>query len=271
MASAHTMSMPTLDEFLDLALDAAQDAGEVILRYLQGDLAVEQKSDETPVTVADREGERRLRGRIEERFPDHGILGEEFGAVRAGAPYRWVLDPIDGTQSFIRGVPLWGVMVGLEHEGEPLVGVLHFPALHETVWARRGGGAWWNGKRARVSSVARLEDATLLMSDARTFEPVGRKPALERLRACTKFERTWGDCYGHALVATGRAEIMLDPIMSEWDACPLLPILEEAGGRFSDWTGARTVRGGNAISTNRSLFDAVITLVGESTSAPPAG
>lgn len=264
------MPTPTLDELLDLALGAAQDAGEVTLRYFQGDLAVEQKADETPVTVADREGERRLRARIEERFPDHGIVGEEFGTVRAGAPYRWMLDPIDGTESFIRGVPLWGVMVGLENEGEPLLGVLHFPALQETVWARRSGGAWWNGKRARVSSVARLEDATLLMSDPRTFEPVGLQPALERLRARTKLERTWGDCYGHALVATGRAEIMLDPIMSEWDASPLLPILEEAGGRFSDWTGARTVRGGNAISTNRLLYDAVIALVRESTSAPPA-
>ena len=250
----------TLDDLLDLALSAAHDAGEVTLRHFQNDIAVEQKSDETPVTVADREGEKRLRARIEERFPDHGILGEEFGAVRAGAPYRWLLDPIDGTQSFIRGVPLWGVMVGLEHEGEPLLGVLHFPALKETVWARRGGGAWWNGKRAGVSSVTRLEDATLLMSDPRTFGPVGLQPALERLRERTRLERTWGDCYGHALVATGRAEIMLDPIMSEWDACPLLPILEEAGGRFSDWTGARTIRAGNAISTNRLLFDAVIAL-----------
>lgn len=259
------MPTPTVDELLDLALAAAQDAGEVVLGYFQRDLAVEQKSDETPVTVADREGERRLRARIEERFPEHGILGEEFGIVRAEAPYRWVLDPIDGTQSFIRGVPLWGVMVGLEQQGEPLVGVLHFPALQETVWARRGGGAWWNGNRAAVSPVARLEEATLLMSDPRTFQPVGQQPALERVRARTKLERSWGDCYGHALVATGRADIMLDPIMSEWDACPLLPILEEAGGRFSDWTGARTVRGGNAISTNRLLFEAVIALVRDST------
>jgi histidinol phosphatase-like enzyme (inositol monophosphatase family) len=259
------MPRPTLDEFLDLALGAAQDAGDLILRHFQGAIAVEQKADHTPVTAADREGERRLRARIEEYFPDHGIVGEEFGTVRAEAPYRWLLDPIDGTQSFIRGVPLWGVMIGLEHEGEPLLGVLHFPALGETVWGRRGGGTWWNGKRARVSSVARIEDATLLMSDPRTFEPVGLLPALERLRRHTNLERTWGDCYGHALVATGRADIMLDPIMSPWDASPLLPILEEAGGRFSDWTGGRTVRGGNGISTNRLLAEAVMALVRGST------
>lgn len=255
------MATPTLDELLELALEAARDAGEVALRYFERDVHVEWKSDQTPVTVADREAEKLLRAKIEERFPGHGIVGEEFGVVRDHAPYRWILDPIDGTQSFIRGVPLWGVMIGVEQDGESVLGVVHFPALRETVWARAGGGAWWNGKRARVSSVARLDDATLLTTDTRLFGEPGFRTAFDRLRARVKFERTWGDCYGHALVATGRGDIMLDPIMSEWDACALLPILEEAGGRFSDWRGARTVRGGNAISTNGLLFDAVISVV----------
>ncbi len=252
------MPAPTLDELLELALGAAKDAGAVALRYFQRDVELEWKSDQTPVSVADREGERRLRSRIEERFPDHGILGEEFGVVRGDAADRWILDPIDGTQSFIRGVPLWGVMVGHERDGEPVLGVLYFPALNETVWARTGGGAWWNGKRARVSSVARLDEATLCTTDLRLFTPQGSQVVFDRLRAQVKFDRTWGDCYGHALVATGRADIMLDPIVSEWDASPLLPILEEAGGRFADWRGMRTVRGGNAISTNGLLFDAVV-------------
>ena len=255
------MATPTLDELLELALEASREAGEVALRYFERDVLVEWKSDQTPVTVADREGERLLRTKIEERFPGHGIVGEEFGVVREHAPYRWILDPIDGTQSFIRGVPLWGVMIGVEQDGEPVLGVVHFPALKETVWARAGGGAWWNGKRARVSSVARLDDATLLTTDTRLFEDAGLRAAFDRLRARVKFERTWGDCYGHALVATGRADIMLDPIMSEWDACALLPILEEAGGRFSDWSGVRTVRGGNAISTNGLLFEPVISVL----------
>jgi len=255
------MSTPNLDELLELALAAARDAGEVALRYFERDVHVEWKSDQTPVTVADREAERLLRAKIEERFPGHGIVGEEFGVVREHAPYRWILDPIDGTQSFIRGVPLWGVMVGVEKNREPVLGVVHFPALKETVWARVGGGAWWNGKRASVSRVARLEEATLLTTDLRLFEDQRLRAAFDQLRARVKFERTWGDCYGHALVATGRADIMLDPIMSEWDACALLPILEEAGGRFSDWRGVRTVRGGNAISTNGLLFDAVINVI----------
>jgi histidinol phosphatase-like enzyme (inositol monophosphatase family) len=255
------MATPTLDELLELALEASREAGEVALRYFERDVLVEWKSDQTPVTVADREGERLLRTKIKERFPGHGIVGEEFGVVREHAPTRWILDPIDGTQSFIRGVPLWGVMIGVEQDGEPVLGVVHFPALKETVWARAGGGAWWNGKRSRVSSVARLEDATLLTTDTRLFGEAGLRAAFDRLRARVKFERTWGDCYGHALVATGRADIMLDPIMSEWDACALLPILEEAGGRFSDWSGVRTVRGGNAISTNGLLFEPVISVL----------
>ena len=118
-----------------------------------------------------------------------------------------MLDPIDGTASFIRGVPLYGVMIGLEYAGEPLLGVVHFPALDETVWARRGSGAWWNGRRATVSDVARLEDATLLMTDVRGFAAAGLEAAYQRLRAATKLERTWGDCYGHMLVEIGRAHV----------------------------------------------------------------
>jgi histidinol-phosphatase len=203
----------SLDELLDVALSAAREAGEVTLRYFQRNLTVETKADLSPVTIADRESERVLRQRIEQRFPDHGILGEEFGAVRDDAAYRWMLDPIDGTLSFIRGVPLYGVMVGLEHACEPELGVVHFPALVETIWARRGGGAWWNGRRAKVSEVARLADATLVTTDLAGFAAAGFDVAYQRLRAAVKLERTWGDCYGHMLVATGRAEVMVDPIL----------------------------------------------------------
>jgi len=255
----------SLDELLDFALAIAREAGEVALGYFQKRIAIETKADQSPVTVADRESERLLRRRIEERFPDHGICGEEFGAVREASPYRWMLDPVDGTESFIRGVPFWGVMAGLELEGEPVLGVIHFPALRETLWGWRGGGAWCQRSdrtvRAQVSEVARLEQAALLMTDVRGFRPAGLEPALERLRARTKMERTWGDCYGHALVATGRAEIMLDPILSEWDACSLLPILEEAGGHFTDWRGRRTSCGGNGLSTNALLFEQVMEIV----------
>ncbi|MGH9796086.1 MAG: histidinol-phosphatase [Candidatus Acidiferrales bacterium] len=265
------MPATSFDQMLDLALTAAREAGEIALRHFRASVHVETKADRSPVTIADREAEDCLRRRIEARFPEHAILGEEFGAVREGSAYRWLLDPIDGTQSFIRGSPLWGVMVALEHEGESQMGVLHFPALAETVWARRGGGAWWSNsvqpgfgeRRARVSSVARLEDATLLYTDPRGFAPAGREEEFQKLRRATKFERSWGDCYGHALVATGRAEIMLDPVLHEWDACALLPILEEAGGSFTDWRGARTTRGGSGVSTNGALFGAVQKLLRE--------
>ncbi len=250
-----------LDKLLAFATEAAQQAGALTLKYFRTDLEVDSKPDHTPVTVADRESEKLLRQKIEERYPGHGILGEEFGAVREGAGLRWLLDPIDGTQSFIRGVPFYGVMMGLEQEGEPVLGVVHFPALGETLAARSGGGATWNGKPARVSRISEIGDAALLLTDPRGFAPAGREDAYQRLRTVVKFERTWGDCYGHALVATGRADVMLDPLLNEWDCCALLPILEEAGGRFTDWSGKRTTRGGSGISTNGALHDAVMQLV----------
>jgi len=255
------MPTPSLDELLDFALAIAREAGQLTLGYFRTGVPVERKADASPVTIADREAETLLRQRIEERFPDHTIIGEEFGVAGRGTTYRWLLDPIDGTHTFIRGVPLWGVMVGLEQEGEPVVGVVHFPALQETLWARRGGGAWWNGQAARVSNVNRLQDATLLITDAHAFSASSKQVVFEHLRARTDFERTWGDCYGHALVATGRAEIMLDPILNEWDACALLPVLEEAGGHFVTWEGKRDVRGGSGIATNGALFDEVMRVI----------
>lgn len=251
----------SLDALLDFSLSAAREAGELTLQYFQRNAAVETKADLSPVTIADRETERLLRHKIELRFPDHGILGEEFGAVRESSSYCWMLDPIDGTQSFIRGVPLYGVMIGLALEREPVLGVVHFPALNETIWAHQGGGAWWNNQLAKVSNVARLADATLLATDAKGIGAAGFDSSYQRLREAAKFERTWGDCYGHMLVATGRAEIMLDHILSPWDACALLPILEEAGGRFTDWRGSRTIHGKSGISTNALLLDAVLRIL----------
>jgi histidinol-phosphatase len=250
-----------LEEFADFAVKAARAAGEVTLRHFQKLTHVAFKPDRSPVTIADRESETLLRGRIAERFPDHGILGEEFGAERAAARARWVIDPIDGTQSFIRGVPLYGVMLGFLLDDEPLLGVVHFPALQETAVGWKGGGTWWNGARATVSSVSRLEEATLLATDPLSYASTGKEEGYRRLRRSVRVERGWGDCYGHILVATGRAEIMLDPVLSEWDAAPLVPILEEAGGRFTDWKGKRSARGGEGISTNAALFDAVSALL----------
>lgn len=247
-----------LRALLDFAQELAYQAGKVTLAYFGTGLVPELKADHTPVTVADRQAEERLRAMIGAQFPEHGILGEEYGETNAGAAYRWILDPIDGTKSFVQGVPLYGVLVGLEHGGESVLGVCYLPALGEMVAAARGEGCTLNGRRTQVSSVASLDQAVLLSSDAESFAEYDRAAAYDALRSRTRFTRTWGDCYGHMLVATGRAEIMLDPVLNVWDCAALLPILQEAGGTFTDWQGKATIHGASGISTNGLLFNDVM-------------
>ena len=248
---------------LELAVDVAWRAGRLTLAHFQTGVTAELKADQSFVTIADRESERVARELIEARFPHDGILGEEFGETRAGALRRWILDPIDGTNSFVRGVPLYGVLVGVEEEGVAVVGVLHFPALGETVCAALGEGCWWNGRRALVSDCSRLEDAVALTSDAESMQPHGRAEGWNRLRSRTRFTRTWGDCYGYALVATGRAEIMADPIMSVWDTAAVRPVIQESGGVFTDWNGIDSHTSGHAIATNAALAKEVRSLLGD--------
>lgn len=255
---------PTMRELLDFAVEVAWRAGQVTLAHYQTGVGIEAKPDASPVTVADRESERLARALIEDRFPDDGILGEEFGEVRPDAERRWILDPIDGTRSFVHGVPFYGVLLALEIAGVAEIGVLHFPALDETVYAARGLGCWWNGRRARVSDTARIEDALVLTTDVELLDAHGRREGWERLRERASLTRTWGDCYGYALVATGRAEAMLDPIMSAWDSAALKPVIEEAGGVFTDWNGNPTHLGGHAIATNAALAEEVRRLIGGS-------
>jgi histidinol-phosphatase len=259
---------PPLDErdislrtMLDFAIDAAWQAGKITLEYFQTGTAVERKADASPVTLADRRAEEKLRECIQHTFPDHGILGEEFGEVTGGTPYRWVLDPLDGTRSFIQGVPLYGVMIGLEYHGQAVLGVVHFPALGETVYAAKGEGCHWNGRRAHVSTVSQWAEAVVLTTSVRSLYDEGRRHVFDALQAQTRLQRTWGDCYGHILVATGRAEIMLDPILQIWDCAALQPILEEAGGTFTDWQGTATHTGGNGLSTNGHLFQPVMEII----------
>jgi histidinol-phosphatase len=249
-------------EYLTAADAFAKEAGTVILRHFGGRVAHESKPDGTPVTLADREAERLLRERISERFPDHGILGEEEGEIRPGAAVRWIVDPIDGTLSFMRGVPLYGVLLGIEVDGEPVVGVAHFPALSETVSAGRGLGCRWNGRPCRVSEVDDLRRALVLTTDPKGIVdgPVG--PGWRDLLRTAALARTWGDCYGHALVATGRADVMVDPALSAWDAAPLLTILAEAGGRFTDLGGDESIHGGSGVSSNGALHEEVLDLLG---------
>ena len=250
-----------LKDLMNFAVGLARGAGEITYRHFKGSFVAERKADNSFVTVADREAERYLRTRIERAFSDDAILGEEEGEKPGRSNRRWILDPIDGTYSFVHGVPLYGVLIGLEVDGEAVLGVVSLPALDELIYAARGLGCFSNDVTVRVSSTESLKEALLLATDFGTCEQYGFGSAAEILQRQVHARRTWGDAYGHVLVATGRADVMLDPIMNVWDCAALLPIIEEAGGTFTDWQGQRTIHGGNAISTNGLLFESVMAAI----------
>jgi len=252
-----------LRNYLDFAARTAYEAGRLTLGYF-GTAAArpDTKPDDTPVTAADREAERLMRAAIRDKYPAHAVVGEEFedeGDERAS--HRWVLDPIDGTKAFVRGVPLYGVLIGLEIEGRCEVGAAYFPALDEMLCAATGAGCYLNGRRTRVSEKARLADGIVCFTDAKGFEKYGREAEWRRILSSAGEARGWSDAYGHALVATGRAEAMLDPAMNPWDCAPFPPILREAGGYFGDWSGNETIEAGEAISTTRTLLPEVLRLI----------
>ena len=255
------MTKPNTQELLQFALDAAWQAGRITLGYFQTGVRADRKADNTPVTIADREAEQKIRQMIQERWPDHGIHGEEYGRSPTNSGYTWSIDPIDGTKSFISGVPLYSTLLALIDGDKALLGVIHLPALNETVYAVRGEGCFWNGRRARVSSIDQLENAVVLCSEMERQEEYGRSHAWQRIVNATYVQRTWGDGYGYALVATGRAEIMVDPALSPWDAGPLQVIIEEAGGAFTDWQGNPTIHAGEGIATNGVLLEKVMELI----------
>jgi histidinol phosphatase-like enzyme (inositol monophosphatase family) len=251
---------------LKLALSAGREAGRLTLRYFQQDnFEVERKSDASPVTIADRSAEQLLRERIAAAFPPDGVLGEEFGETAGTSGFTWILDPIDGTKSFISGVPLYGTLVAVEHEGRSLAGVVYIPGLDEGVFASAGNGTWhFRGsdqpRRCHVSKRPRLADGLFVTSQVDTFVKRGAARALNALESAAYISRTWGDCYGYLLVATGRAEVMVDPILNVWDAAAMQPIIEEAGGTFTDWQGQPTIHAGEAIATNGLVLDEVLAI-----------
>jgi histidinol phosphatase-like enzyme (inositol monophosphatase family) len=245
-------------ELLDAAVEFAREAGALALRYYGGLVTHEDKRDGTPVTIADREAELLIRERIGQQFKDHAVLGEEMEETGVGGRVRWILDPIDATRAFMHGVPFFGVLIGIDVDGETVVGVSHFPALQETVAAAKGLGCTWNGVPCHVSKVDRIEDALVLTTDVERVLGRPEGAGYRRLQKRARFARTWGDCYGHALVATGRAEVMVDPVMKSWDAGPFLTIATEAGGRFTTREGEATIHGGSGISTNGLLHEEVL-------------
>jgi histidinol phosphatase-like enzyme (inositol monophosphatase family) len=258
---------PGADHLLDAVAELARITGDAALAHFRTSLVAEAKTDGSPVTIADRNAERAAREWIARRFPEDGILGEEFGVERPDAARQWIVDPIDGTKSFIRGVPLWGSLIGVTEGDRVLAGAACFPALDELVIAAVGQGAWWNGVRCQVSAVRDLAAATITTTDERFPDHPELGNRWRTLGSRVAVARSWGDCFGYLMVATGRAEAMVDPVLSAWDAAPFLPIIREAGGVFTDWNGRETIRGGSAIATNAALASAIRQALG--CPAPP--
>ncbi|HEX7039146.1 MAG TPA: inositol monophosphatase family protein [Trueperaceae bacterium] len=250
-----------LSRALGVCLEAVHDAGRLTLGYFGRALEARLKDDRSPVTEADVRAEELIRARLEAAFPDHGIVGEEHGVTNEGAAARWYVDPIDGTKAFVRGVPLYGVLLALEVEGEVVVGAAGFPALGETVYAVKGGGAYLDGRPVRVRETASLAEALVSFTDAYAFERAGLGDAWRRLMAAAYHRPGWGDAYGHACVATGRAEVMIDPVLAPHDAGPFGVILREAGGYFGDLRGNEGIHGGAGLSCTLGLLPQVLALL----------
>ncbi|MCP2732603.1 inositol monophosphatase family protein [Limnofasciculus baicalensis] len=235
-------------------------------------LTQETKGDGSPVTIADRSAETLVRERLAEAFPRDGVLGEEFGERAGTSEYRWVVDPIDGTVSFVHGVPLYGTILGLEKDGSPIGGVIVMPALNELVWGAIGLGSWHEleldevgqartSTPAKVSNTSRLSDATLVTTSLDYFEKARAIELYPRLQKSCAVTRGWSDCYGLVLVATGRADASVEPLMKPWDICGAVAIIEEAGGRCTDFAGHRRVTSGNAVVSNGALHDQLLAVV----------
>lgn len=252
---------------LDFALSLADDSRRILQGHFLSGLNVEWKGDNTPVTLADRSVEETLRGRMLKETPGYGIWGEEFGREAGSTGKEWVVDPLDGTKAFIHGVPLFGTLIALLDNGVPVVGLIDLPILGERVWAARGGGAFRSlnggmGVSCRVSTTSRVEEALVLDGSITTMEKLGHGPAWADLRARARLHRGWGDCYGHFLVATGRAEVMADPIVEAWDIAPMAVILPEAGGRFTAFSGGDGIAERTGLSTNGLLHDEILEALG---------
>lgn len=251
-----------LRPYLDFASDLAYRAGRITLGYFNTGLRPDYKADDTPVTAADRAAEEFIRGEIEKAYPGHAIVGEEYGEKAGqGNPFRWIIDPIDGTKSFMHGVPLYGVLIGLEIEGQSRVGACYCPGTDEMLCAADGEGAWWNGRRARVSQVDTLKRACVCFTSVHSFDQHKRAAAWDRIQKASYIVRGWSDAYGYMLVATGRAEAMFDPVMNIWDCAPFPPIFREAGGYFGSWAGKPGHTHNEALATNSALLPELLKLI----------
>ncbi|HEY7330106.1 MAG TPA: inositol monophosphatase family protein [Gemmataceae bacterium] len=245
----------------ELGVESAQKAGQLALRYFDGSFTVEWKPDDSPVTVADREAEKLLRQKLLAAFPNDGFLGEEFGDTQGTSGYRWIIDPIDGTRSFVRGIPLWATLVGLEYKDEQIAGIVAAPALGQTYRALRGDGAYRNDRPIRVSDVNDLSQALVFYSSLSWFIKEGHQETFLEMVRRTERTRGFGDFYGFVLVAQGSGELMVEHGVHAWDVAALKPLIEEAGGRFSDWQGGTSIHRPDVIVSNGKLHDAALAIL----------
>jgi histidinol-phosphatase len=248
---------PTPHPTVAAAIGAAREAGEIALRYYHGGFEVTIKPDQTPVTQADREAELAITTSLRRAFPEIGFLGEEFGQ-QGPTDRRWIIDPIDGTKNFVRHIPIWAVLLALEEQGEVTAGVVLNPVTGDLFWARKGDGAYANGTRLRVSDVATLREAFLLHSSLSLLRPTPYWPGFVRLVDGTARTRGFGDYYGYCLVAQGKGEIYVEADLKPWDVAPMKILIEEAGGRLTDFSGRPNIYDGTVVATNGRLHDEVL-------------
>jgi len=239
-------------------MELADQADRIAMRHFRRDLRIDRKPDRTYVTQADTEIEKMLRDAIQRRYPGHGVLAEEFGDRTANQDTRWIIDPIDATHSYMRGIPVFATLLALERGGVMELGVISAPAMHERWHAVRGGGAWSGKRRLRVSEVARLEDAQIFYASRTAFKAVGRERGFDAVVDATWRDRGFGDFWGYMLVAEGAGEAMIEPELYSWDLAAPLIIVQEAGGRLTDLTGRPTYAGGNAVATNGVLHELIL-------------
>jgi histidinol-phosphatase len=252
---------PDWKDRYEAALDISHKASLHALKYFNESVTVEWKHDQSPVTIADRETEQQLRTSLQARFPNDAFLGEEYGELPGSSGYRWIIDPIDGTRSFVRGIPLWATLVGLEYKGEQIAGFAQVPALGHTYRALRGEGAYRNDKRLNVSAVDTLEKSMLFYSSVSWFIKAGRERQFLELAKRTERQRGFGDFYGFVLVAQGSGEVMAEHGVKAWDVAALKVLVEEAGGRFSDWEGTPTIHRPDVVASNGVLHEEALKLL----------
>lgn len=255
--------MAEIDELKSFCKILAIESGNVIKNYWRTKINVENKLDNSPVTFADKKAEELMRELIIKEFPDHGIIGEEFGEHNSSSQYKWILDPIDGTKSFICGTVTFGTLIALTKNDNPIIGVINQPILNEFLIGDNQT-TFLNDNKVHVSNINNIEEAVLLTTDYLNIIKYQNKSGFDSLMNKTKLFRMWGDCYGYYLVATGFAEIMIDPIMNIWDSMALIPIIKGAGGKITDYFGNDPSNGNSIVATNGKFHNEIIKILNPS-------